>query len=234
MTKRLAHILLFLLLTTPATAQFKLLGTADYMQSGCIQLTPDEQYQEGIAYSQDKLDLSEYFEIQFDVYLGNKDEEGADGIAFVIHNDPRGFRAYGSFGEGLGYKYIAPSVAIEFDTYQNPWYNDPYSDHVAYLENGTSFHENYWNDDQEDLNLEDDRLHDFRFSWNPENQQVVVTLDGNIVYKGNRNLINDIFEGSTDVIWGFTASTGQKYNLQYFCFRRLALLHNKNQEKLTD
>jgi hypothetical protein len=234
MTKRLTHIFILLLLTSPATAQFKLLGTADYMQSGCIQLTPDNQYQEGIAYSQDKLDLSEYFEIQFDVYLGNKDEEGADGIAFVIHNDPRGFRAYGSFGEGIGYKYIAPSVAIEFDTYQNPWYNDPYSDHVAYLENGASFHENYWNGEQENLNLEDDRLHDFRFSWNPENQQIVVTLDGNIVYKGNRNLINDIFEGSTDVIWGFTASTGRKYNLQYFCFRRLALLQLNNQKKLTD
>lgn len=215
-----------------ASAQFELRGYADYMPSGCIMLTPDERYAEGIAYSTEKLDLSNYFQIEFDIYLGDKDDLGADGITFVIHNDARKYDAFGTYGEGLGYgrfnpnfasgNFIAPSVAVEFDTYQNPYQNDPTSDHVAFLVNGSSYHETYWNNENDSYDLEDDQLHNFRFIWNPETQEVVVELDGGLVYQGKQDLINNIFEGSTEVIWGFTASTGMKHNLQYFCFRRIA------------
>ncbi|WPP49932.1 L-type lectin-domain containing protein [Catalinimonas niigatensis] len=213
-------------------AQFELMGTADYMPSGCIMLTPNEPYAEGIAYSTTKLNLADYFEIEFDIYLGDKDEYGADGIAFVIHDDPRGFNAFGTYGEGIGYgrfnpafisgNFIAPSVAVEFDTYQNAIQNDPAGDHVAFLENGSSFHEKYWNGGNENLNLEDDRMHNFRFGWNPETKEIIVRLDNNIVFQGTKNLVEDYFDGETEVIWGFTSSTGRKYNLQYFCFRRIA------------
>lgn len=228
----LVFSLVYFTLLPNAYAQFELMGTADYMPSGCIMLTPNEPYAEGIAYSTTKLDLANYFEIEFDVYLGDKDEYGADGIAFVIHNDPRGFSAFGTYGEGIGYgrfnpafasgTFIAPSIAVEFDTYQNPIQNDPSSDHVAFLENGSSYHEEYWNGGDENYNLEDDRMHNFRFSWNPETQEIIVRLDNNVVFQGIRNLVEDFFDGETEVIWGFTASTGRKYNLQYFCFRRIA------------
>lgn len=216
----------------PAHAQFELRGYADYMPSGCIMLTPDERYAEGIAYSTSTLDLTSYFEIEFDIYLGDKDDLGADGITFVVHNDERAYDAFGTYGEGLGYgrfnanfasgNFIAPSVAVEFDTYQNPYQNDPTSDHVAFLVNGSSYHETYWNDENEDYDLEDDRLHNFRFAWNPDTQEVTVRLDNSVVYQGKHDLIGEIFDGVTDVIWGFTASTGMKHNLQYFCFRRIA------------
>ena len=215
-----------------ASAQFELRGYADYMPSGCIMLTPDELYAEGIAYSTEKLDLSNYFQIEFDIYLGDKDDLGADGITFVIHNDKREFDAFGTYGEGFGYgrfnpnfasgNFIAPSVAVEFDTYQNPYQNDPTSDHAAFLVNGSSYHETYWNNEDDNFNLEDDQLHNFRFIWNPETQEVIVELDGGLVYQGKQDLINEVFNGATDVIWGFTASTGRKHNLQYFCFRRIA------------
>ena len=215
-----------------AHAQFELRGYADYMPSGCIMLTPDERYAEGIAYSTTPLDLTSYFEIEFDIYLGDKDDLGADGITFVVHNDQRGYDAFGTYGEGLGYgrfnanfasgNFIAPSVAVEFDTYQNPYQNDPASDHVAFLINGSSYHETYWNDENENYDLEDDRMHDFRFAWNPDSQEVIVRLDNSVVYQGKHDLIGEVFEGVTDVIWGFTASTGMKHNLQYFCFRRIA------------
>lgn len=228
--KSLAILLCFW--TLSASAQFELRGYADYMPSGCIMLTPDERYAEGIAYSTEKLNLSNYFQIEFDIYLGDKDDLGADGITFVIHNDDREYDAFGTYGEGLGYgrfngnfasgNYIAPSVAVEFDTYQNPYQNDPTSDHAAFLVNGSSYHETYWNNEDENFNLEDDQLHNFRFIWNPETQEVTVELDGGLVYQGKQDLINGIFEGATDVIWGFTASTGMKHNLQYFCFRRIA------------
>ena len=224
---------LLLLFVHPSVfAQFELRGYADYMPDGCIMLTPDQRYAEGIAYSTSKLDLSSYFEIEFDIYLGDKDDLGADGITFVVHNDARAYDAFGTYGEGLGYgrfnanfisgNFIAPSVAVEFDTYQNLEQNDPTSDHVAFLINGSSYHDTYWNNQDENFDLEDDRLHNFRFSWNPESQEVIVQLDNGVVYQGTHDLIGEVFDGTTDVIWGFTASTGMKHNLQYFCFRRIA------------
>jgi len=224
--------LILLLIAGRVSAQFELRGYAEYMPSGCILLTPDQRYAEGIAYSTEKLDLSNYFEIEFDIYLGNKDELGADGIAFVLHDDPRGFDAFGTYGEGIGYgrfnpnfasgNFIAPSVAVEFDTYANPYQNDPSCDHVAYLENGSSYHDEYWNGGNDSFDLEDDQMHNFRFSWNPETKEIIVRLDNNVVFRGTRNLVEDVFAGENEVIWGFTASTGNKYNLQYFCFRRIA------------
>ncbi|MDW7691598.1 L-type lectin-domain containing protein [Flammeovirgaceae bacterium SG7u.111] len=213
-----------------AFSQFRLLGTADYISGNCIQLTPDVEYSNGLAYHYTKLDLEGYFEIQFDIFLGNKDE-GADGITFVIHNDPREFDAFGTWGECMGYgrwhpdavwaSSITPSVAIEFDTYQNLQQLDPYSDHVAYLENGISMHPTFWNNNDKAFDIEDDQMHDFRFRWDPSIQMITVLLDGNTVYEGKRDLIDDVFGGATQVIWGFTASTGRKSNLQYFCLRNL-------------
>ncbi len=213
-----------------SVAQFKMLGTSRDMGNGCIQLTPNIAYSEGLAYSYAKLDLSENFQIEFDIFLGDK-ENGADGITFVIHNDERGFNAFGNWGECMGYgrfnpnypgNCIDPSIAVEFDTYQNPNQNDPSSDHVAYLENGSSRHYQYWNNDDLAFNLEDNRLHNFRFRWEHEQQRITVLLDGMLVYQGKKDLINEIFQGKTKVIWGFTASTGRAHNLQYFCLRRLA------------
>ena len=219
------------IMALPAHSQFHMIGTAQPMDGSCIQLTPDRQFAEGIAYSTTKLDLTEPFEIQFDIYLGRRNDGGADGITFVIHNDARQFEAYGSWGEGMGYgrmnpfgngNNISPSIAVEFDTYQNLIQNDPVMDHIAYLENGYSFHKYYWHGGNDNFDLEDDRLHDFRFRWDPESNEITVFLDGLVVYQGVRDLINDIFSGQTEVIWGFTASTGRKHNLQYFCLRRIA------------
>lgn len=213
--------------------QFVTIGDAEPMGGSCIKLTNDYPFSEGIAYSTSKLDLTQKFQIEFDIYLGDKDALGADGITFVIHNDKRGFEAFGTFGEFLGYggrnsfgsTFISPSIAIEFDTYQNMWQNDPFSDHVAFLENGINRHIETYPKDEIEWNLEDDQLHGFRFSWNPELKEIKVFLDEEIVYKGTKDLLNETFEGKGDVIWGFTASTGRKHNLQYFCFLRLAVIN---------
>lgn len=213
-------------------AQYHFLGTATPMQDGCIQLTPDQPYAEGLAYNFTKLDLNRFFEIGFDVYVGDKDE-GADGITFVIHNDVRGFDAFGQWGECMGYgrfnplrpgNSIDPSIAVEFDTYQNLYQNDPPCDHVAYLENGISRHETYWNGGDDTYNMEDDQLHDFLFRWDPATKRVEVFWDEVKVVDTQADLINNIFDGETDVIWGFTGSTGRAHNLQYFCLRRLVSL----------
>ena len=222
---------LILFMPLKLSAQYYFLGTAQNMGGGCVQLTPDEPYAEGIAYNTEKLDLDQYFEIQFDIYLGNKNA-GADGITFVIHNDIRGFEAFGQWGECMGYgrfnpyqpgNSIDPSIAIEFDTYQNTYQNDPSSDHIAYLENGVNLHETFWNNEDDDYDLEDDILHDFRFRWDPEETKISVFWEGKLVIEKVKDLKNDIFEGENRVIWGFTSSTGRAFNLQYFCLRRFAL-----------
>jgi hypothetical protein len=230
------HALFFVLwfFGLPLQAQYHLIGDAANMNPDCIQLTPDVQYSEGIAYYKTKLDLGSYFQVEFDIYLGDKDE-GADGITFVIHDDERQFEAYGTWGECMGYgrwspdvlygTYIYPSIAVEFDTYWNWRQNDPAYDHIAYLENGTNFHfdSKYWNNKDENFNLEDDYLHNFRFQWEPDIKQITVSLDDKVVYRGVRDIVKDVFDGQTKLIWGFTASTGRKHNLQYFCLRTLTL-----------
>lgn len=234
---------ILLLSVFPLTAQYHLMGDAVYMDNGCIRLTADQPYSEGIAYNSSRLNLKNPFEIEFNIYLGDKNDLGADGITFVLHNDERGFNAFGTYGECLGYgrwrreylggNYIAPSIAIEFDTYFNETQNDPLCDHVAFLTNGTNYHQTTWTAGSDTFNLEDDYLHDFRFSWNPKTQKITVYLDGSLAFEGNIDLINDIFEGKTSVVWGFTASTGNKYNLQYFCLKRLVLLHNSHAPPLS-
>jgi hypothetical protein len=229
------RILIILILTNLASlahGQFHYLGDAQPMDKNCIILTPDMPYREGIAYSTTTLDLDRDFQIEFDIFLGEKDVDGADGITFVIHNDARGFDAFGTFGECMGYgrwvaevpygTFIAPSIAIEFDTYYNPNQNDPTCDHVAYLENGSSAHTTYYNAGNTAYNLEDGYLHSFIFIWNATTKEIKVKLDSETVFEGKRDLKKDIFNGTSNVIWGFTASTGRAHNLQYFCIKRMA------------
>ncbi|MCC5921767.1 MAG: lectin [Cyclobacteriaceae bacterium] len=215
------------------SAQYILMGTADYFENAdCIQLTPDMPYSEGIAWYESKTDLSRSFFIEFDIYLGTKNELGADGICFVMQDDRRQYEAYGTYGEGIGYGrfnpfretgvYIAPSIAIEFDTYQNVIQNDPPHDHIAYLENGSNRHQEYWPQDNPDFRMTDGELHNFRFSWDPESKIIEVYFDFEPVIRVKRDLINDVFAGNPFVVWGFTSSTGRKYNQQYFCLKRMA------------
>ena len=58
----------------------------------------------------------------------------ADGFAFVIQGS--GPSALGDAGGWLGYTGIADSLAVEFDTFTNPW--DPNNNHVAIQSCGTA------------------------------------------------------------------------------------------------
>jgi uncharacterized protein (TIGR03382 family) len=67
---------------------------------------------------------------------------GADGMAFVMSTDPRGYHAIGDPGKGIGYgigdngpgNQIAPSVVVEMDTYQNSF--DSNANHIALTKDG--------------------------------------------------------------------------------------------------
>jgi hypothetical protein len=64
-----------------------------------------------------KVDLTQPFDITFQVYLGNSDDPGADGIAFVLQNDSNRGRnavADAALGEGMGYNKIPPSTILHW------------------------------------------------------------------------------------------------------------------------
>jgi len=84
---------------------------------------------------------SEMFQASFSFRLSNPggfDDgvggPGADGIAFVVQTQAADI---GGFGGGLGYQGIAPSVAVEFDTFFNGGFGDPSSNHVGINTNGS-------------------------------------------------------------------------------------------------
>ncbi len=85
-----------------------------------------------------KFSASTDFHIELQVEISMSVNGGADGMAFVMHNDPSGPSAVGQAGEGIGYEGIQNSVIVEFDTFQNDW--DPNSNHIALTRGGDPDH----------------------------------------------------------------------------------------------
>ena len=87
--KHLFCLLLIPLLAIPATAQlniqdFELGGSATKLNEQCIRLVPDLPYDSGSAWYKKAIDLNAPFEMKVCLILGCKDDEGADGIVFVL------------------------------------------------------------------------------------------------------------------------------------------------------
>ena len=66
------------------------------------------------AWYQTPVPVAQAFQVNF-TYTGQAN--GADGVAFVMQNDPKGTNALGSVGGGLGYVGIKNSLALELNIY---------------------------------------------------------------------------------------------------------------------
>lgn len=104
---------------------------------GNLRLASATQGQAGSAFWSEELTTHASFESRFQLQIIGPGpiELRSDGMAFVIHSDPRGDTALGMGGEALGYGAlggnpgaISPSVVIEFDIYRNA---DPDDRHIA-------------------------------------------------------------------------------------------------------
>jgi hypothetical protein len=85
----------------------------------CVTLTPDLTTQRGCAWDANStLNFLANFTYEIDVNLGSNDG-GADGMAFVIQNDPLGRCKCGTAGGALGAGGITNSLTVELDTYIN-------------------------------------------------------------------------------------------------------------------
>jgi len=228
MKKILYLSFLFLLFQTfSSNAQFVLNGSAVTITPQCsaavttYELTPNATNQGGQIWYITQVSLTQRFDIQYEMYLGAKPYSvGADGICFVFQQQSSNA---GSSGGGLGYQGITPSLAVEFDTYQNGW--DPAFCHTAIEKNGDVDHTDASGNNlagpvqlsPTNPNLPDGAWHNVEIIWNPVYDSLSMYFDCvyRIGYQGD--VINTIFGGNPNVYWGFTAGTGGSDNKQEVC-----------------
>ncbi len=189
-------------------------GSASYDDSsGIVTLTPELPGQNGAVMSTKRIDLSEDFQFRFNVFLGD-DDGGADGLAFVLHNDPRGPQAIGPTGGGHGAVGLANGLALEFDTWQNfGAFTDIANDHVGWIDTDTGLAPAQGAPSLDVGNIEDGAWHAVRVEWDAEAQSLAYTVDGVRGAVLNGNLIDTVFGGNSIVSFGFTGSTGGADNL---------------------
>ena len=185
---------------------------------GCFMVTPSQSNVYGAVWSTGRIDLSRPQSFEFEVYLGDKDGDGAEGLAFLFHADPRGTNATGTSGGSLGFgigpdgdrsKLISPSVAIELDTYYNSDVSgDIEEDHTTVVYNGETGTPELGPVPLSGGNVEDNQCHTLSIEWNPATQELKMLFDGEVRILHRDNIINKVFNGNTSVYYGFTGATG--------------------------
>src|SRR5262249_2203981 len=119
-----------------STAGLTLNGAAEPVDAGgttVMRIVPAAFAQSGSVFSTTALraaDFSPSFTVRSTSPGGGSDgvAPGGDGFVFVVQPVSS---SIGSSGGGLGYAGITPSIGVEFDTYQNPQFSDPSSNHVG-------------------------------------------------------------------------------------------------------
>src|SRR5579875_1655079 len=139
-TRFVIIFLLVIICGQPASAQtntYILNGSATQNSCNCYTLTTETPFQSGSVWNKNKISLNQPFDFWFNVFLGCKDANGADGIVFMLQPIST---SVGSSGQGLGFGGVMPSVGITLDTWQNIEDNDPAYDHIAIQTNGVIRH----------------------------------------------------------------------------------------------
>ena len=204
---------------------FALVGDAVSLGDGCYRMTPAISTQNGGVWCEQQLDLAEPFDLAFQLYFGNNDG-GADGMVFVLQT--MGTNAAGFGGGGIGYQDILSSFGVEFDTWQNDQFADPFYDHIGFISEGSTNHNpptglaGPVQANENNPNIEDGADHPVRILWEPLTQTVSVLFDCEVRLSAQVDL--PAILGDTQVYWGFVASTGWANNEQRFCLDESELL----------
>ncbi|MFL2570288.1 MAG: lectin-like domain-containing protein [Parvicellaceae bacterium] len=233
------------------TIDFNVTGNASDLGSYSYEITPNQNSQTGAVWCEAPLNLNYSFHISAELNFGNKDVNGADGIAFVLQESSNTLTHSGG---GLGYSVggasgFSPSLAIEFDTYYNssdaPAVNSTTDDHLAIQLNGDLNHSssNALISPVDLGNIEDGNNHPLTIFWDPNPDHDLSTLEGELnVYFDNvliatlsRDLKSDFTASNNGLVyWGFTASTGGSNNTQVFQYLNSSFWAGRNPTTLSD
>mgnify|MGYP002336329945 CR=1 FL=1 len=82
------------------------------------------------------IDPAKSFKTQFRLRMQDGSFPPGDGMAFSIHREGRGALGFG--GGGMGYGGFDPSIAIEFDIFDNGGEPNPIENHVGLMLNGNT------------------------------------------------------------------------------------------------
>jgi hypothetical protein len=123
---------------------YQLMGSAKIV-GGDIQLTSSDEWLVGACWYKKKLEVEYGFEVEFQMIINQNGgwrengADGADGLAFVISNDPKGM-SVGEPGEGIGYQGMSNCLVVEFDTFNN---FEGGNNHISIQTNGKGRVERY-------------------------------------------------------------------------------------------
>lgn len=222
MKKRIFFALILLAFQTSyVLAQFHLNGSAVQVNDTCWTLTPDELWQSGSIWNEDKVNLNNSFQVIMELKLGCRDADGADGILFGLQPVST---SIGMQGEGIGFQGVSPSIGIEFDTWQNSNLSDPSYDHISISKNGNLNHSSGSNlagpvqANAAKQNIEDCAWHKLRVNWDAQTQTLEVWFDCDLRISYTADIVNEVFGGDPNVFWGFTSATGGARNLHQVCY----------------
>ena len=217
--KKIINFIVLLFFCQNLFAQYTLNGSATQDACNEYTLTSAVNWQGGSVWNNIKINLNQSFDFNFDVFLGNNDSPGADGIVFVLQPVST---SVGSSGGGMGYEGITPAVGVTIDTYENGLNNDPVYDHIAFQLNGDISHSTANNIAgpvtaiNGNNNIEDGSWHSLHIIWNAVTKTLTAYVDGNLRLTAVKDFVMDVFSGDPLVYWGFTAATGGENNLQKF------------------
>ncbi|WP_430412442.1 lectin-like domain-containing protein [Kordia sp.] len=199
-----------------------LIGDANDIGGDCFEITENINNQSGAVWSGTPIDMTSDFVIEFRGFFGTNDANGADGIVFILKNNPT--PQIGNLGGGMGYEGIGSSLAVEFDTWQNNDLGDPFFDHLAIISTGVNNHNAGTNlagpvqASATTTNIEDGAEHIIRIEWTAVTNTLDVYFDCALRLSYTGDVVNNIFSGISDAYFGFTGSTGGAANLQRVCF----------------
>ena len=222
----ISTLVLCCLAISPAMAQFLLNGQAIQINDTCFRLTENVLWQSGSMWSAGMMDLSQSLDVEMDMYFGDQDASGADGMVFAFQQQGTNV---GSSGAGIGYGGIIPSVGIEFDTWSNAGMSDPPEDHIAIVKNGNTNHTMPNNlagpvsASATSTNIEDNAYHTVHIIWDAPNTTLSVWFDGALRVTHTEDFVNTVFGGNPMVFWGLTSATGGSANEHIVCNIRFPL-----------
>lgn len=220
-----------ILLPLGATAQLNAQLAGDAISNGnnCYTVTPDQNNRRGGVWFTNPIDFSQNFTINFQGDFGNKDVNGADGMALVFK--PNSNSILGVSGGGLGYEGIGTSLIVEFDTWQNGHLGDPVTDHIAIQSDGNPNHSSSINNlagpvqaSTTSGNIEDGNLHDLRIEWNVATTTLEIFFDCDSRITLTQDVVTTIFNNNSIQYFGFVGSTGGATNIHKVCFNGLSFV----------